>query len=360
MKKIASYNFSVDVIRVLAIFGVVAIHTANSVFERPDFFGGKSWWVAIIINSVSRICIPLFIMVSGYLLLLKNESFKITLKRIFGRLVIPLVCWTILNYLLTNIKDFSAIFTPRFYLRFLAGDVSSFYFLVLLIGLYFISPLIRTYLNNSSIKAQKYLGLLFLLVGIVETAAEYLIRTCAVENSFTKWVPYTGLFVIGYLIGTKKLKFNNKTLLSGLYFVGLIATIGLNYLYYSSGSIYILRTNYVGCITHYSDTYLSINVVLMSVAAFALLFKPNLKSIKNKLLEKIVYLIARASFGIYLVHLFIVTIWDRWLKWDVDNTSLPLWAYVIVKWLGVFVISFILAIVIRKTRFIRRLFGEDK
>lgn len=360
MKKPKSYNFSIDVIRTLAIFGVVAIHTANSVFERPDFFGGLSWWLAIIMDSASRIAIPLFIMISGYLLLIKGEEFKITFKRIINRLLIPLVFWTVLTYVLDNIGSASTVFSLRFYTRFLAGDVYYFYFLVILTGLYFVSPLFRTYLKNSSLKAQKYMGLLFLAVGVIETAEEYLVRSCAVENSFTKWVPYAGLFVVGYLIGTKKLNLEKSGRLKWLYFLGLVATIGLNYLYYAAGNVNVVRTNFVGCITHYSDSYLSVGVVIMAISACTILFNLNYKFIKNTFWEKIIYAIARASFGIYLVHLFVVNIWDNWLKWDVDNTRMPLWSYVLVKWFGVFVVSYLLTVAIKKISIVRRLIGEDK
>jgi len=359
MKKNVSYNLAVDVIRVLAVLAVVAIHTTNSVFERPDFFGGKAWWLAIVINSISRISVPLFIMVSGYLLLKKDEKFAITFKRILNRLLIPLVFWTVLTYVLDNLHSVSSIFSLSFYVRFLSGDVYYFYFLVILIGLYFVSPLFSAYLRNSNLKSQKNLGLLFLGVGVIETIEEYLVRTCAVENSFTKWVPYAGLFIVGYLIGTNRLKFKKPRLLKYLYFLGLAATIGLNYLYYSSGSVKILRTNFVGCTTHYSDSYLSVNVVIMTVVAFALLFHTNYQFMKNTFLEKIVYRIARASFGIYLVHLFIVNIWDFWLKWNVDNSRIPLWSFVLIKWLAVFVVSYIFTVIIKKIPVIKRIIGDS-
>ena len=115
MKTIKSYNFALDAIRTAGIVGVVLIHTVNSVSERPDFFGGVSWWFAIILNSASRICIPLFIMLSGYLLLSKDEDYKTTLKRIVNRLLIPLVFWTTLTYVLSNPESPGYVLTPAFY-----------------------------------------------------------------------------------------------------------------------------------------------------------------------------------------------------------------------------------------------------
>lgn len=359
MKKYSNYNFSIDVIRTLAIFGVVAIHTVNSVFERPDFFGGKSWWITIVIDSISRISIPLFIMISGYLLLVKNEKFDLTLKRILNRLAIPLVFWTLVTYISAHLNDFSAIFKPVFYLRFITGDVYLYYFLTILIGLYFISPLLSSFLSKSKVKEQIIFSFSFLVVGMMSMGGQYLIKSCASENLFTKGLPYIGLFMIGYLVGTNKLIVKNKFVTMILYMLGVVATVCLNYYYYSQGSISVLRSNYPGCITHYADTYLSVNVVLMSITAFLLLFNAKFQSLKNTVLEKVVYSIARASFGIYLVHLFVVNFWDNYLLWNVDNTTLPLWIYALLKWICVFVISYLISVIIRKIPRLRKVFGED-
>jgi surface polysaccharide O-acyltransferase-like enzyme len=357
INKIPSYKISADVVRVVAILGVVAIHTVNSVYQRPDFFGGLSWWLAILINSVSRICIPLFIMISGYFMLRKDEKFTDTFKRIINRLFIPLVFWTILVFVLGNPDTVKEIFTPNFYLRFFSGNVYYFYFLIILIGLYFILPLLRSYIKNESLNSQKYLAIGFLIVGVIETAEEYFIRNCAVENSFTKWVPYTGLFVIGFLIGAKLIKFKNKKLLGAVYFVGLGITLALNYIYFKFNSLNSL--NYPGCLSQYSDYYLSFNVILMSIPAFAFLMNLDYSFIKSKFIKNIIFQIARSSFGIYLTHLFIVNLWDNEFGLGVDSVRIPLWSFILIKWLGVFTISFAFSTLIRKTPFIKRLIGGE-
>lgn len=358
MKKISSYNISVDFIRVLAIIGVVAIHTFNSVYERPDFFNGLTWWFSIVVNSASRICIPLFIMISGYLLIGKDEPFKIIFKRIINRLIVPLFAWTIITYVASNPESISDIFTFTFYSRFFSGNVYYFYFLIILTGLYFVLPLLTNYVNNSSTKAQKFLGISFLMVGVIETAEEYFIRTCSVENSFTKWVPFTGFFLMGYLIGTNKIKVKNKKYLYMIYLIGLFLTVIFNYYFYSQGSVKIQQVNYPGCLSHYSDYYLSFNVVIMALTAFTFLINIKLKMFKHNFIKKAIYDLARASFGIYLIHLFIVSIWDNWLRLTVDNTSLPLFAYLIVKFLGVFIISYLIIVFVKKVPILKKLIGE--
>lgn len=358
MRKNNLYFFSADVIRALAIMGVVAIHTANSVYQRPDFFGGLSWWFAIIIDSVSRVSIPLFIMLSGFLLLRKMENFSITFQRIVNRLVVPLVFWTAISSALSNTKNVYTVFSLDFLLRFFTGNVYSFYFLVILIGLYFASPLFIAFLKNENIYSQKILAISLIIIGLLETAASYLDKNCANENLFTKWVPYAGLFLFGYLVGTGRWKVKNSHWIWWNYMVGLVVTLVFNYIYFSGGSITVLRTLPPGCLSQYSDYYLSFNVVLMSLSAFMLLFNFKYTYLKNTIFQKIIYQISRASFGIYLVNLSVVAFWDKGLNLDVDNVKIPLWSYIILKFFVVFLISYLLSTIIRKMPIIKRTIGE--
>src|SRR5438309_1203479 len=95
MKKISSYNIAADIVRVLSVVCVVIIHTANAIYARPDYFGGLSWWIALLLGAFSRIAIPLFVMLSGYLLLQKDETLEKSLIRATKRILIPLVFWTL-------------------------------------------------------------------------------------------------------------------------------------------------------------------------------------------------------------------------------------------------------------------------
>lgn len=222
------------------------------------------------------------------------------------------------------------------------------------------SPFLNSFLRNEKLVHIKNAVYIFTIAGIAETATEYLVNTCANDSSFTKWVPYTGIFIFGYLVGTGKWKFAKTKLIKFGYLIGLVATIVLNYIYFSKGSIQVLRELPTGCISQYSDYYLSINVLLMSVTAFILLINFDYKKIRNTIWEKIIYAIARASFGIYLVNLVVVTILDRWFSLVGDNVRIPLWSYVIIKLVGVLGISYVFTVILMKIKGVRRIIGESK
>lgn len=141
MNKKVPYSFSADIVRSLAILGVVVIHTMNVVYARPDYLGGMSWWIANIFDSLSRASIPLFILLSGYLLLNKDESFEKMNKRTINRIFVPLVVWTIIYYwwnsgnMSLNNINFSLLYDIY------TVNVFHLYFLIIMVGLYSIAPL---------------------------------------------------------------------------------------------------------------------------------------------------------------------------------------------------------------------------
>lgn len=352
------YQLTLDVIRVLAILGVVTIHTANTVYERIDFFGGISWWFAIFLNSISRISVPLFILVSGSLILNKDETFKNTLKRTVNRLFIPLIIWAILTAVWNDGHPGLLPLNQALIFRLFSGHFYDLYFLIILIGLYSISPLLRSYIKNTSLKPQINLAYFFIGVGVCQVLLQYILGNCSSENFFTLWVPYTGLFITGYILVSNPHLIPSRLFSFVLYIFGLLLTIVLNFFYYLYHSRGINIMTAPGCLTHYSDYYLSINVLIMSLTIFSLLSKINFEKNTGSFFKKTIYSLARSSFGIYLVHLFLITIWDGWLRWDVDHNTLPLIIYLLVKFFVVFFGSYLLVWFLIKIPVIRRCFGE--
>src|SRR5205823_516552 len=88
-------DMSLDVIRFFAMLMVICIHICAKGFFA---MGVQHWWAVNIYESVSRIGVPLFFMVTGALLLDREHSVPSLLKRIW-RVLVPLFAWSVL-YLL--------------------------------------------------------------------------------------------------------------------------------------------------------------------------------------------------------------------------------------------------------------------
>lgn len=349
-----NYNLSADIIRVLAIIGVVVIHTANAVYGRPDYFGGISWWIAIILNSVSRASIPLFIMVSGYFILGKNETFKQTLKRTLNRLIIPLIFWFLLYTLWNSGNPTLEYFNLSLIYRLFTVNVFYLYFFIILIGLYIVSPFIKKYLLNSKLWTNTSITILLLTTGAVYYFLQYYFSLCTPAFSLIYWLPFTGLFVAGYTIGHSK---RTKVRLSTSVFAAsaLVTVIGA-YLYYSLS----FRGNNLlgdrGCLSFYTDSFVSINVVLMSISLFSILINMDFNKYFSRKLKGIFFSIARASLGIYVVHIFLLDILDS--KFQLFIWITPAWLYLLVKFLVIFTLSYLASILLIKTPHLKSTLGE--
>jgi len=68
----------VGYLRVLAILAVVAIHVSGLTVVNPATHGSAAWWVAEVLNECTRWAVPMFVLVSGALLL-KPSSMDVPL-----------------------------------------------------------------------------------------------------------------------------------------------------------------------------------------------------------------------------------------------------------------------------------------
>lgn len=353
--KNASYNLNADIIRVVAIIGVVLIHTVNAVFGRPDFFGGLSWWFAILLNSLSRIAIPLFIMVSGYFILQKDEVYTLTIKRTWQRLGIPLIIWFMVFLLWNNGEPTLSVISLDIVKRLLSVNVFELYFLIILIGLYLVSPFLKAFLRQSSRQTIHKVTYSMIIIGCLYAIYEYLTNQCSSVNSFTFWFPFTGIFLGGLLWGNKNFTVKNKNIWWGLYLTGLAVTISGSYLYFyliQHGNMLLTQHN---CLSYYTDGYLSINVILMTIAAYICLMHANF-SFLSALVKNSIYSIARTSFAIYILHIIYLNILD--VQLHIFDALAPAWFYIVIKFSVIFLLSYISARIFLKIPILKRAFGE--
>ncbi|ORM72420.1 hypothetical protein HA44_20390 [Mixta gaviniae] len=57
----------IDNLRAVACLMVIVIHTTTWYITNSDRVAESAWDLANLLNSASRVCVPLFFMISGYL-----------------------------------------------------------------------------------------------------------------------------------------------------------------------------------------------------------------------------------------------------------------------------------------------------
>jgi surface polysaccharide O-acyltransferase-like enzyme len=356
------YLFQADVVRVVAILGALAIHLMYPVYSRPDFFGGVSWWFAMLVNAIARTAIPLFVMLSGYLLLGKEYSLAQNLRRTFWRIGFPLLFWTA-TYFWWESYWFGKIFSWFDMGNIvLSGSVFNLYFLVILLNIYLALPILQPALAVIKANVKWYFGVGSLVVGILLYVAQYLVfRNFPVVNIFTFGVPYLGYFLLGYLL--KNIKMNRQKWIIALSLLGggFISTVVLTYLQiwlFSHNNLTFTLPSGI----HFFDQYLSPNVAIMSVGLFWVLIQPQAvwNTWKNKVYRQAMLLFSQAAFGMYLIHSIVIGYLDVKYGFQIELVTGNLWLYLIKKSLLVIAICFVVITIWRRIPILNWLLGEKR
>ena len=101
MKKQIKRVEYVDLLRVIAILSVIAIHTNTLI--RDHYFTSKKIYYIILtcLDSVTRAGVPLFFMITGFFVLSSDKSEKYIdfIKKMIKKMVIPFVLFSFIYYI---------------------------------------------------------------------------------------------------------------------------------------------------------------------------------------------------------------------------------------------------------------------
>lgn len=172
-------------------------------------------------------------------------------------------------------------------------------------GLYLIVPFLKKIIiDRDLIKYFLILAFIFcfilnVLKGISIFGIDLLIVSHKINMKFVGG--YSAYFILGYFLHNYELENKLKKVMYTLSILAIIINI--------TGTYYFIKTNALEKNTLLS--FLSPTVFLVSFGVF-LFFKENFnKSCFNDFLLTKIYMISKYSFGIYLVHMFFVSIIDK-------------------------------------------------
>jgi surface polysaccharide O-acyltransferase-like enzyme len=291
--------FWADLIRIAAIFGVVLIHVASDVITEWKTVPGTGWLAANFYDSLMRACVPLFFMISGALLLPGRESYGIFFRKRVKRIAIPLIAWNILFLVWKK-----AFYQPELgwsealSLLGRGGVFFHLWFLYTLIGLYLLTPFFRIVTAHASRRDLFYFLVLWFLAGsLLPTTEKFLSLVYPLDFHFgIALEPATG--AVGYfLLGHFLDRYVTEKALPAACLAWILSLAACFY-----GTFFLCR--YCGGFETLFYGSFAPNVVVYSVASFILM-----RSAGNFLEKRIppgtkvfIGAVAKASFGIYLVH----------------------------------------------------------
>ena len=307
--------FYLDFIRVLAIFLVIFIHV--SAIDTTLHIGSTQWHITKLLNYFAHISVPLFFMISGTLLLnsKKTASLAYTWKNRIPHVVIPFVAWSILSTLFIALysHSFSLPAVLKMYAVFLYQPVSpTLWFMYPLIGLYVLSPILRTFVENASQKMLWYVVGIWIITNSLMPSLSYLLPkdiSHALDfypaATFYLMGGFVGYFLLGYLISTIDISKIKAWFL-------IIVLLLFNYL--GNG----FANHYPKSMDMWNQYYVtSISIVIMAICGYILLQKWGMAT-KSTGVKKAFSFLSPLVFGIYLVHNIFILYIEPWFM-----SSLP-------------------------------------
>jgi surface polysaccharide O-acyltransferase-like enzyme len=99
MQEVDNYKVTtawLDFVRWIATIAVITIHVAAPYLYKYGSIPMLNWNFYNFIDSLTRFAVPFFVMLSGALLLNRNDSLKDFLFKRFSRVLIPFLFWSII------------------------------------------------------------------------------------------------------------------------------------------------------------------------------------------------------------------------------------------------------------------------
>lgn len=325
----APRDYSLDLIRCIAILLVLICHVNKDCLPQ-DY--------SIIILSITNVGVPLFVMLSGYLMLDRDYSGAYLKKYVFRNLLpmfLAIELWNIIWYLagLAIPMVDTADLGHAIKIAFWAGPTeNALWYMQMIFGLYLGIPILaramRWLKDHSPYKtvlliALIYFGMVIPTLSQILNATNSSIELAGALNisifgsnvwGGSVWPAY---LIIGYFI--KKEYFKNVG--AGKLCIVLLSSLCIN------AAIYVTANRYYG--VGIGMSYGSIFTVAASVALFILVRRMNVgHSNASTISARIVSSLSRYSFAIYMIHILVH----------------PLLTPLIYKAVGMNVLSFVLLI----------------
>lgn len=289
-----------DLIRTVAIIAVIVLHSATdgTAFDPQEPFAVWRWWFVDVYQSMGRVGVPLFAMLSGALLLqpYKTEPLSVFFKKRWARIGLPFLFWGAVYFAWTFFTDPEAFTSSYIIQGVLSGPYWHFWYLYMLVGVYLFIPLLRVMVAHADRKLIKFLLIVWLL-GTVLTPIPGIFGYHLSSNLFI--IPmWAGYFVLGlYLLDAKV---RRSTLLACL-LLGLTST---------AVGTYFMAATFGGPLTYFFHEYSSPTLILTSVALFLLLntFQepPNQTENRHPKTRWLLRKISENTLPLYLLHVMII------------------------------------------------------
>ena len=190
------WDGSLDVLRTGAAVLVVLLHCSGSLRPLAEF--GPEWWGTALLQAFTRSAVPLFVMISGALLIgPETENLAAFYRRRASRILVPLIFW-MLFYQLISTRGLSGRIVATIY----GGTpYPHLWYLYMLLCLYFVLPAV-----SAAYRSMNRGWLVLLSLGLIGSTFLSYAYNLLVFHRFPvlffplKTIPFIGYALIGKVL----------------------------------------------------------------------------------------------------------------------------------------------------------------
>ena len=293
-----SRDLSIDILKAIAIFGVIIIHTCSYNYE----IASVNWITSVFWGSAARASVPIFFMCSGALLLAprKNFSTKRFFKKKVLRILVAMLFWAmaykVFHLLVGHNLSIANIF-QSFKEVLLFNQEFHLYFLQIILIVYLFLPITKIITEHATKRQLEYSLVLWFALGIVfPTVYIYwpftLLSDIPMQYKISMTYSAIGYGLLGYYL--KQYPLQNRKGYTVLTIIGFLITFGGTYI--SSSRQGVLDPHFL--------EGMSVGVCILAAGIFGICISA--KSPENKIIRKSAVYLSKASFCIFLTHLFFI------------------------------------------------------
>jgi len=291
-----SRSLSADCSRILAVLAVVMIHVTMDFYQFEN--STLSYMLGNVFDSLSRYGVPLFVMISGALMLDENKN--IPIKKLFTKyilnVVLLFVSWSIICTFFATVEMLSLgkeVSFSEVIINLVFGGFHMWY-LIMIIGLYLTVPILKLFVKKENSDKIAYIILVSLFFVFLPPLLSSLSSISGVFSFAGKQLArfeygfigvYPTYFITGWYVFHVGIK-HKKT-------VCLLAV--------NSVLLVILSVQVTG---DYTNAYSNGNILIYAYSLGVFTFINSL--CKNRDSKRSIETLSKLTFGVYIVHVLVL------------------------------------------------------
>lgn len=193
-----------DLLKLIAILSVIGLHVFQIWNNGQQILNFNFYALA----EITRPCVPLFLMITGALLLNREIEIKTFLKKKWVRIIYPFIFFLIIHLIILQPESFNVL-------------TYNWYFWMIL-GVYLSIPIINRYILNASLKDLEYFVLLILIsLAVYQFLFIFQIPNNIDLNFFIGPISY---MIMGYYLSVKEFKLNTNKIITIAFLIFISVT----------------------------------------------------------------------------------------------------------------------------------------